>query len=243
MVLISTARVVKPFVLSQRYTASSLGFINKSSPKLSCDHVLISRVVPVTAAIPQPVKSSSDDTFPTASRTIVSFAWALAIVPLAPLVTLKVLSSDVAVTVINSGPSTKTTEVLSKCVVAVEFKWPLVQPVKSLVDIPPIFTNSDPITIVSPAAKPEALVTAIVVAPALLTAALKVVETSLGVLSIKITSLSVVMPVSSSTSIAVSLLSTASLSCVVKALSVIPPHNPAPQPVPPTCELRPVFIW
>jgi len=74
MVLISTARVVKPFVLSQRYTASSLGFINKSSPKLSCDHVRISRVVPLSAAIPQPVKSSDDKALPTASRTFVPCA-------------------------------------------------------------------------------------------------------------------------------------------------------------------------
>jgi len=66
-VLSSTARVDRPFVLSHKYTAPSLGFISRSSPKLSCDHVRISRVVPLTAAIPQPVKSSSDDALPTAN--------------------------------------------------------------------------------------------------------------------------------------------------------------------------------
>ena len=71
IVPISTALVDRPVVLSQRYIAPSLGLINKSSPKLSCDHVRISRVVPLTAAMPQPVKSSADDALPTASLTIV----------------------------------------------------------------------------------------------------------------------------------------------------------------------------
>ena len=56
--------------------------------------------------------------------------------------------------------------------------------------MPPIFTNSDPMTIVSPAANPVELVTDMVVALVLLITALKVVKTELGVLSIKITSLS-----------------------------------------------------
>ena len=86
MVLNSTALADKPFVLSQRYIAPSLGLINKSSLKLSCDHVRISRVVPVMADIPQPVKSSSDDALPTANRTIVLSECKTLAVPLAPLV-------------------------------------------------------------------------------------------------------------------------------------------------------------
>ena len=39
------------------------------------------------------------------------------------------------------------------------------------------------------------------------------------------------------------LYSAPSLIVVVKALSVVPPHKPAPQPFPPTCESRPVLIW
>ena len=104
MVLSSTALVDNPLVLSQRYTAPSLGLISKSSPKLSCDHVRISRVVPVTAAIPQPVKSSSDDALPTATEQLLHSECVVAVVPLCPLATVSCmyhLIVPAVITIIN----------------------------------------------------------------------------------------------------------------------------------------------
>ena len=69
-----------------------------------------------------------------------------------------------------------------------------------------------------------------------------IVPTVINSLSINTKSVATI-PVELSTSIAVSLLSKASASCVDKAPDVVPLHWPAPQPVPPTVTLRPVFIW
>ena len=52
--VILTAAVPSPLVLSQWKIAPSLGFINKSSPKLSWVHERSSAVVPLAAGSPQP---------------------------------------------------------------------------------------------------------------------------------------------------------------------------------------------